>query len=125
MSETDLTEKQQQVLALHRENKGPSEIAEVLGITSQGVHGHLKRLRGKGLIEERPGAAVRPPSARGNARVNPSAALEIVRQAAREQVAAVQARQAEIDTEITELRAEKNELGKALTELRKHAGEEA
>lgn len=124
MSEVELTEKQQQVLEMHRANKGPAEIAEALGISTQGVHGHIKRLRNKGLIEAKPSAGASRPARRDGARLDPKAALEVVREAARQQITTVEARQAEIEAEIKDLQEEKRELGKTLTELRKHSGEE-
>lgn len=49
---TQLTERQQAVLALTQENKNPTEIGKELGISSQGVHGHLRKLRAAGLLPE-------------------------------------------------------------------------
>jgi DNA-binding CsgD family transcriptional regulator len=44
-SEDELTERQRDVLRLVREGKNPTEIGKELEISSQGVHGHLRRLR--------------------------------------------------------------------------------
>jgi DNA-binding CsgD family transcriptional regulator len=43
--ESDLTERQRDVLRLVREGKSPTEIGKELSISSQGVHGHMRRLR--------------------------------------------------------------------------------
>lgn len=39
-----------EVLELHNAGKNPTEIGAALDISSQGVHGHLRRLRERGLI---------------------------------------------------------------------------
>jgi predicted ArsR family transcriptional regulator len=58
--ESTLTERQADVLRLYREGKSPTEIGKELDISSQGVHGHLRRLRAHGLIE---GDTPKPPAA--------------------------------------------------------------
>lgn len=45
-----ISEKQEQVLKLHKEGKNATEIAKEMGIKSNGVHAHIRRLRAKGLI---------------------------------------------------------------------------
>lgn len=116
---TDLTERQQQVLALHREGKNPTDIGRELSITSQGVHGHLRRLAARGLVE-----LERPARARDdvpNGRLDPDEALRAVRQAAIEQVHVVTQRLTAIDGEIEALRNEKKGLQKALEKLNEQA----
>lgn len=45
-----LSEKQAEVLKLHNEGKNATEIAKTMGIKPNGVHAHIRRLRGKGVI---------------------------------------------------------------------------
>lgn len=50
------TERQTAVLEMHKAGLSPTEIGRELGITSQGVHGHLRRLRKRGLLPSKPNA---------------------------------------------------------------------
>jgi predicted ArsR family transcriptional regulator len=68
----ELTDRQREVLDLVNEGKNPTQIGAALGISSQGVHGHIRRLRGKGLIPEDYGAP-RPAAAPRKQRDSPTA----------------------------------------------------
>jgi DNA-binding CsgD family transcriptional regulator len=107
-----LTEKQQQVLDLLAQDKTPTQIAEALNITSQGVHGHMQRLRRRGLI---PGEAAPSQGARRNrgsrkaatsAGITPTDAFAEVRASIDAQRQGLTARASELDQEIDDLKAE-------------------
>ena len=125
--EDQLTDRQRDVLRLHREGKNPTEIGKALGISSQGVHGHLGRLRNHGLIaDDAPTAARTRSSSRrrvGQPAFDPARALDAVRATVRAQEEAILARQAEIDEQIAALQAERGELDSPLAELRRFYGE--
>jgi SOS-response transcriptional repressor LexA len=113
-----LTDRQRDVLRLHGEGKNPTQIGEELGISSQGVHGHLRRLRGKGLIEGTARTAPVPVAVPDNGRPLTAAdALEQVRQAAATQRQQLADRKAQIASEITSLNAQDAEIDAALAEL--------
>ena len=125
--ESELTDRQRDVLRLHRDGRNPTEIGKELGISSQGVHGHLRRLRGHGLIED--GAPAAKPAARkrsANERhrgaasaFDPAAAIAAVQQAITQQHTQLDDREAEIDAEIARLRDEKKAIAAARAELSK------
>jgi predicted ArsR family transcriptional regulator len=121
---TDLTKRQKDVLRLVREGKNPTEIGKELGISSQGVHGHMRRLRDRGLLPaaDRAKPAGRP-RATANHKVSPTSALEAVRATVREQLEAIDARQAAIEREITALTEERDQLDTARTELQSRFGD--
>lgn len=52
MTTKELTTRQREVLTMIEAKKSTGEIASALGITTQGVHGHMRRLRQRGLIPE-------------------------------------------------------------------------
>jgi FixJ family two-component response regulator len=97
MADDELTERQGEVLNLVRAGRNPTEIGKELGISSQGVHGHIRRLRERGLLPEA-GATTKParprPRATQNHKVSASSALEAVRTPVRAQVEAMDVRQA-------------------------------
>jgi DNA-binding CsgD family transcriptional regulator len=97
-----LTEKQQQVLDLLAQDKTPTQIAEALNITSQGVHGHMQRLRRRGLI---PGEAAPSQGARRN-RGSRKAATSAGITPTDAQRQGLTARASELDQEIDDLKAE-------------------
>lgn len=110
-----LTDRQRDVLRLHGEGKNPTDIGTELGISSQGVHGHLRRLRDKGLIE---GTGRTTPVAVPNGRpLSAADALEQVRQAAATQRQQLVDRKAAIASEITSLKTQDAEIDAALAEL--------
>lgn len=115
MSADGLTEKQRQVLELHNEGKNPTEIAEALGISSQGVHGHFRRLRSKGLMPEEPGR--RRPTPNGRHPVSADDALEAVRETVRTQRQGLEDRKTAIATEIKALKTQDEEIDQALAAL--------
>lgn len=108
-----LTERQRDVLRLHQQGKSPTEIGKELEISSQGVHGHLRRLRDKGLIEGEPRRKPQPTSGAFDA----SMALKTVRETIAEQTTLIRNRQTEIDQLIRELGAERTRLDETLAEL--------
>lgn len=108
-----LTQRQRDVLRLHREGKSPTEIGKELEISSQGVHGHLRRLRDKGLIESEPR---RKPQAASSA-FDASMALKTVRETIAEQATLIRNRQTEIDQQVRELGVERTRLDETLAEL--------
>lgn len=121
--ESTLSERQREVLALVREGKNPTEIGNALEITSQAVHGHLRRLRGHGLLADEPTAPGRAAARRRrelNGRFDPDDALAAVRAAAERGIADAEARKVEIDVEIGRLKEEQAKLTDAVAELRKH-----
>jgi len=95
----DLTERQREVLRLHEEGKTPTEIGQTLGITSQNVHGHFKRLRRRGLM----GPA-------GGPRAAQSDILADIRRVLQEKERDVDARLREIATSIQALETEREAL---------------
>jgi predicted ArsR family transcriptional regulator len=120
--ESTLTERQADVLRLYREGKSPTEIGKELDISSQGVHGHLRRLRAHGLIE---GDTPKPPAAPRRARSNavepfdPADSIRAVVRTITAQLDALNAREADIDAEIARLQAEKKQIGATRKELDK------
>jgi DNA-binding CsgD family transcriptional regulator len=124
--ESGLTDRQRDVLRLVREGRNPTEIGRELGISSQGVHGHLRRLRDRGLVEA---AAPAKPAARKRsandrqphaaAGFDPKSAIAAVQQAIVEQREQLDTREAEIDAQITQLRDEKKLITATRKELEK------
>lgn len=113
-----LTDRQRDVLRLHGEGKNPTEIGEALEISSQGVHGHLRRLRQKGLVED--AGPARGPAAkrRGNGRpITADDALEAVRATARAKRDELVGRKDEISVEIEALRTEAQKIDTTVAEL--------
>lgn len=126
MSTTDesgLSEKQREVLTLVRDGKNPTDVGRAMGITSQAVHGHLRRLRSRGLLPEGPAKSGRA-SAPSNG-FDPANALAAIHAAARQQVTEIEARMTAIDAQREALTAEKKTLASALTEVKKHLPPEA
>ena len=121
----ELTARQQDVLRLTQEGKNPTEIGRELGISSQGVHGHLRKLRQSGhLPSDANPARPRPRRASadgGRTPFNAAGTLAAVQATINEQHARLNAREEEIDGQITALRAEKAEIGKIRKELEKLA----
>lgn len=111
-----LTARQADVLRLTREGKNPTQIGEELGISSQGVHGHLRRLREKDLV---PAANERTPrrAAPRVLRSKPADAMAAVRATAAEQDRQLAARLDEIEGEQDALKAEKAAIVKTRKEL--------
>lgn len=99
----DLTDRQRQVLELKREGKSTGEIKDALGISSQGVSGHLKRLRTKGLLppedepSARPATSVRKP--RQRPAIDPAAAIMAAVEGVRQQRRELEGRLQEIEAE--------------------------
>ncbi len=116
----DLTDRQRDVLKLHREGKGPTEIGAELDISSQGVSGHLRRLKAKGYIEDDTPAAPKPkakpkaakPKADGE-QFNPASTIQVVVETITVQLDALARREREINDEMSQLTAELNEIEKA------------
>lgn len=113
-TQPELTEAQQRVLTLLGEDKSPTEIAKDMGITSQGVHGHMSRLRKRGLLPGEPAASTagrtparsRKRAAGNDRRVTPADAFAEVRASIDEQRKGLTARATELDQEIDDLKAE-------------------
>jgi predicted ArsR family transcriptional regulator len=116
LSEENLTERQADVLRLTQEGMNPTDVGRELGISSQGVHGHLRRLRAKGLL---PDEEPRPRARRRNGRTPaPVDYLSAIREAAERAEREILDRQAEIDAEIADLKREREALDGALEEVR-------
>jgi predicted ArsR family transcriptional regulator len=126
-SSADITDKQREVLSLVEEGKTPTEIGKAMDISSQAVHGHLRRLREAGVL---PPAAPKPvattarrpaaPSvASSNARLDTHSVLNAVKLAAAQQRDALNGREAAIDAQIETLKAEKKGIADARKELDK------
>lgn len=111
----DLTDRQKAVLELVRKGKSPTAIGKELGISSQGVHGHLRKLRERGLVDSEP---VRSKKPRNGVTVNPAKALEAVRAAIDEQEQALLQRLSDIDEERQALDGEAAEIQATLGQLR-------
>jgi predicted ArsR family transcriptional regulator len=112
-NEEGLTERQRNVLHLVREGKNPTDIGKELGVSSQAVHGHLRKLRDLGFISEPAGPPRGAAARKANGRrepVEPESALLAVQRAINEQLALVDARMAEIGAEITALEDERTRL---------------
>jgi DNA-binding MarR family transcriptional regulator len=119
----DLTDRQRDVLRLYREAKSPTEIGRALQISSQGVHGHLRRLRQKGLIEplqrapRATTAEAAPSDERARQRLAASLALKTVHETIAQQEQLIDSRQAAIREQIAELQAEYEDLSASKREL--------
>lgn len=121
-----LTDKQREVLELHNDGKSPTEIGKALGITSQAVHGHFRRLRASGLVPDtgaaKPAAAKRPAritAPNGRQAFDPGSAINAVKLAAAQQRRELDAREQQIDGEIEALKADKKAIGEARRDLNK------
>jgi DNA-binding Lrp family transcriptional regulator len=104
------------VLRLHRAGKNPTEIGEELGISSQGVHGHFRRLRDRGLMEGKTATSTPKPAATDRP-VDAASALDAVRQAAATQRQQLVDRKAEIDREVKSLKKQDGEIDAAIAEI--------
>lgn len=128
MAPTDeavLTDKQREVLTLVREGKNPTEIGAALGVTSQAVHGHLRRLRGHGLLPDEPTKPGRAASrARKNGIFDPEDALAAVRSTIETQKAALNQREAQVRSEIEALTQELEQIEFTRKALDKYTPEE-
>lgn len=128
--ESELTDRQRDVLRLHREGLSPTAIGKALDISSQGVHGHLRRLRGHGLIESvrapaepagekhvtrAAGAKTRGPAAP----FDPADTIRTVVRTITAQLEQLNTREAQIDEDIERLRAEKQQIAATRIELDK------
>jgi predicted ArsR family transcriptional regulator len=119
MADTNLSERAQQVLALTKDGKNPTEIGEQLGITSQGVHGHLRRLREKALLPPDPKARTKAP-ANGPVRdFNAAVAFDEVRRSIERQRHGLDEHIAGIDRELERLEERKKALKKERTDAEK------
>jgi predicted ArsR family transcriptional regulator len=120
-SEDELTDRQRDVLRLHREGKNPTEIGKELDISSQGVHGHLRRLRAHGLIEELEAAAPKskraPSKPRDGRSFDPADTIRTVVRTITAQLEELSTRETEIDAAIAQLRDEKKAIAKAREQL--------
>src|SRR5688500_8847872 len=101
---SDLTDRQRDVLELHRKGKNPTEIGKELGISSQGVHGHMRRLKQRGLIEDDGPKAGKKP--KNGVTHDPSKALEAVQATINQQEQNLMDRLDEIAHEREQLDAE-------------------
>lgn len=119
MPADDLTDRQRDVLRLAKENKNPTEIGRELGISSQGVHGHLRRLRTKGLLPSAPAPTRRPEPPRDDRSFDPASTISVVVKAITDQLAQLDARETEVNAEIERLQTEKREIADARKELEK------
>lgn len=116
----DLTERQRDVLRLHTEGKNPTDIGRELNISSQAVHGHMKRLRGKGLIaEENPKPTTSSPRReRGEpTTIDPHAAIMAAMESIQQQVAQLESRLEAIAQERVGLNDEEASIRQALNTL--------
>jgi DNA-binding MarR family transcriptional regulator len=122
---SDLTDRQRDVLRLHQEGKNPTEIGAALGITSQAVHGHYRRLRARGLIEgdAKPAAERRVTTAR-NARsrgplapFDPQDTVRVVVATITAQLDELNTRDEAVDAQIEALKVEKKAIAAARKEL--------
>lgn len=129
MAETQLSERQKQVLEGIQAKKTPAEIAKEMHISVNGVHGHIRRLRASGALPKaKPRKAVkakatkkvktasstpkRKPSSNGRRKVS-RARLNPVVAAMRKANAAAEKRIAAIDAEVEKLSTERKELVEA------------
>jgi predicted transcriptional regulator len=125
VEDEQITTRQRDVLRLHQEGKNPTAIGKELGISSQGVHGHLRRLSAKGLIEGEAASAKRVTRAAGAktsgppAPFDPADTIRTVVRTITAQLEQLNTREAEIDEEIERLRGEKKKIAKARNELDK------
>lgn len=107
-----LTDAQRQVLELREQGLSPTQIGREMGITSQAVQGHLRRLRAKGAVEP-----LRRRGRGASLAFDPGAAIEAVQHAIAAQRAAASARLGELDEQIKALQAEKKVVQRTITEL--------
>ena len=115
--EEQLTDRQREVLRLHREGKNPTEIGRLIGISSQGVHGHFRRLVEHGHLEPRSRGL-----SSGAARFDPDEPFANVLAAIAVELQRAEQRNCEIDEEIAGLAHERAELADTITKLHALAG---
>lgn len=118
--EPKLTDRQREVLRLAQEGKSPTEIGKELGISSQGVHGHMRRLAAHGLIEREPRRRA------DNGRpIRPADSLETVRRTAKAEIATLKRRLEALDRDMAKLGEEREEIEAAIADLQKMADGES
>jgi predicted ArsR family transcriptional regulator len=117
-----LTERQQQVLKLTTEGKNPTEIGEALGISSQAVHGHFRRLRAHGLLNG--GTSAPAPSSKHSIAATLKSAMSAIDRTIAEQrkeiersIAQLERNREQFKAQITKIDQDKREAEKALKEL--------
>lgn len=101
-----LPKRQQEVLEAHGRGLNPTQIGRELGITPQAVHGHLRKLKDRGLIEadEHEAAAPVQGAAKSPAQFYEEALADL-----QHQIANVEARRREIAAQIEDLQAQDTE----------------
>lgn len=109
MPNEDISPRAAQVLELHKAGKNPTEIGAELGITSQGVHGHLSRLRRAGLIADKKKGKDQD---NGRPEFNVATAFGEVRQTISRQQHELDAHIASIDRRLEDLEESKKALKK-------------
>lgn len=120
MTTDGLSDRAQQVLALTKQGKNPTEIGTELGITSQGVHGHLRRLREKQLLPPDPKAKAKAPKAdNGRPDFSVQTAFDEVRASIERQQRDLDAHMVDIDRELEQLEDRKKALKKERTDAEK------
>lgn len=106
----DVSPRAAEVLALTKEGKNPTEIGTQLGITSQAVHGHLRRLRDKGLLPPDPRARGKAGTDNGRSEFSAAGAFREVRASIARQQQELDRHMAGLDRQLEELDRRKNEI---------------
>lgn len=109
------TAKQAKVLGYVKEGKTPAEIAKRLRITTNGVYGHIRKLKAKGLID---GGDPAPASSNGS---HPTASLEEVHLILAKAKDTAAARVEAIQDRLTAIKATAEELANEREGLEKEA----
>lgn len=122
--EAELSESARKVLDLYRAGTtSPTEISKALGVTSQAIHGHFRRLRERGLIPPVGEPTGRPARSgrreRGvEARIDPHAAIMAAVEGIRQQEAALQTRLEQIGEDRLGLDLEEKQINESLNALK-------
>lgn len=119
MTADQLSPRAQEVLELTQQGKNPTEVGAALGITSQGVHGHLRRLREKGLLPPDPKAKGRKSDANGRPDFNVQTAFAEVRASIARQRDDLDTYVAGVNRELEALEERKKALKKELVDAEK------
>lgn len=119
MTTDQLSERATQVLTLTKAGKNPTDIGAELGITSQAVHGHLRRLRDKDLLPPDPKAKAKARTENGRPDFTVDTAFAEVRASIARQRDDLDTYMVEVDRELERIEERKKELKKERAEAEK------
>lgn len=110
MTTDNVSPRAAEVLALHKDGQNPTQIGQALGISSQAVHGHLRRLREKELLPPDPKAKTKAAKDTNGRSFSAEAAFAEVR-------ASIERQQRDLDTYIIDVDREIERLDDRKAEL--------